>query len=132
MKRALTKLYTLASLLIATSAWAGPFVSEGPGPVGDLLTCKGQKSGFVIRHTAAVNIQQGLYQPNRRSGKDAVSMECDLNQAMWSCQELSQLGGENLLYARAYENTQGVVTAQLFQKNMAGLEVLVDTLLCKL
>lgn len=121
----------LGSFAGARPVLQGPFVSEGPGPVGDILKCTGKKSSFVIRHTAAVTIIQGLYQPNKRSAKGAVSMVCTLADGMWNCHELSDLGGEQLLYARAYENSQGIFTAQIYSENLGGLEVPEDSLFCQ-
>ena len=125
------KLFIAALMtLVSTLAWAGPFVSEGTGPGGEIVACKGsgRASAFIIRRTAAITFIQGLYVSENQ---ESVSMGCKRGTDGWACQQLGVPGGENVLYAKAYRNSQGIVTAQIFRHNIAGQPVLEDSLLCQ-
>ncbi len=119
-------LFTVFSL----HAVAGPHVSEGPGPLGEILNCQSRasRSTFAIRRTAAITFIQGLY---LQDNADPVNMGCKKNDSEWSCSEIGQSGGENKLFVKAYRNSQGIATAQVFRQNQIGESVLVDSLFCR-
>jgi hypothetical protein len=84
---------------------SGSGVNNGPGPVGDILKCEGKSETgeafhFVIRHTAAVNVIQGLLQigKNTIDAANAISTQCnevkdskntgpDQPTPLWTCLE---------------------------------------------
>jgi hypothetical protein len=56
-----SKIVLALSLLTATTSWAGPFVSEGPGPVATYANCEGRLENgtdvtFEVRATAVPTI----------------------------------------------------------------------------
>lgn len=104
---------------------SGTNVNNGPGPVGDILTCQNPEAeiDFTIRHTAAVTFKQGIV----KFGEDAVSLKCDeveasvgapdAQTALWKCTELRQ--GEGLLRVNVYaQGNSAIVLADVTRDQM--------------
>src|SRR5690348_14461700 len=116
------KFLVLAAVsLISGSAFAGPSVSGGIGEGKNLLRCEGGKGqALEVRSTPMPGYIQGVY----IVGKSGVSMTCVpgkgkpsfQGQTLWNCDELRP--GEGQLSATIYRNSQGIVLAQIFQKDM--------------
>lgn len=78
-------------------------VGHGPGPVGDIVTCEG-KFDFVVTHTAAVTLIQGLLKVD---DDNYISMICkrptfqdrpaSAGSIDWNCTELRDGGGKWLV-----------------------------------
>ena len=122
-------LVLLLSALVSNVSVAGPYVSEGPGPVGEIISCvnPANRSIFEIRHTAIVTFKQGFY----AQGDYDVSMGCKQSYEGWDCSEISRNGNVHLLQAKVATNNQGILIADLFRYNIAGMPVQEDSLVCK-
>lgn len=94
---------------------SGSSVNNGPGPVGEILHCRGihpSTAVFDIRHTAAVTLISGILQ---RDGS-AVSMTCATSATpqgasvtssslSWNCTECRQ--GNGRIMVKVYGNNPG-------------------------
>lgn len=110
------------------SVLAGPFVSEGPGPVKDYLSCKNADGETVlkIRSTAAVTYVQGQYY---EQGLESANLKCVKSKEDWTCKEIRS--GEGLLTITASRNSQGFMIARISREDVLGRAQFIKNLYCK-
>ena len=140
--------FVLSALLSTTFSWAGPSVSEGPGPVGTYADCAGQLEdgtpvSFEVRATAAIgfidsvliNTQDNslIDQLSCKKGQDIAPGAPSAGRIDWVCVEYRNDYRMGYSVEIMTGGVTGVTTAQVKQEQIFPLAPKVmGTLFCNL